>query len=451
MTKQLITIALGALLLSACNDSNKNIDELHPQWSYDNVIYELNTRQFTPEGTFKQAQAELPALKKLGVDILWLMPIYPIGKEERKGTLGSYYAISDYCDVNPEFGTMKDFDNFLSYAHTNGFKVILDWVANHTSPDAKWITDGNIDWYELDSLGKPIAPYDWTDVAKVNYKNPEMREAMIQAMKFWVIKGVDGFRCDVAGEVPTDFWETAVDTLKKYNPNIFMLAEAEKPELHNKAFDMSYSWELHHIMNKIAQKEYSADSLRTYYKRELIKHPKSAFRMNFTSNHDENSWNGTEFERMGNAVEQFAVLSYILPGMPLIYNGQEYGMDKRLEFFEKDTLLRDGEYKDVYFALYKALNTLKKDNIALKSGEKGADMIELPNSEPKSVYSICRDTLNNTVIGIFNFSDSTQTVKIDLGKLAGKYNEFGNNQSIQIASDQTIQIAPWGYKVYYKN
>ena len=271
MTKQLFTIALSALLLSACNDSNKDAVSLHPQWSYDNVIYELNTRQFTPEGTFKQAQSELPVLKDLGVDILWLMPIYPIGEEERKGTLGSYYAISDYCDVNPEFGTMNDFDNFLSQAHNDGFKVILDWVANHTSPDAKWINDGNIDWYELDSLSKPIAPYDWTDVAKLNYSNPQMREAMIQAMKFWVVRGVDGFRCDVAGEVPTDFWETAMDTLRQYNPNVFMLAEAEKPELHNKAFDMSYSWELHHVMNKIAQKEYNADSLRAYYKRELVK------------------------------------------------------------------------------------------------------------------------------------------------------------------------------------
>ena len=256
-------IFLTILFIYSCGTKNSNND-IHPCWSYDDVIYELNTRKFTHEGTFEKAKLDLPKLKELGVDIVWLMPIYPIGKEERKGTLGSYYAIEDYCQVNPEFGNMQDFELFLETAHKKGLKVILDWVANHTSPDALWLKEGNLDWYELDSTGNPVAPYDWTDVAKLDYNNPQMREAMIQAMKFWVVKGVDGFRCDVAGEVPTDFWETAVDTLKKYNPKVFMLAEAEKPELHNKALDMSSSWELHHIMNKIDSKQYNTDPLKPY-------------------------------------------------------------------------------------------------------------------------------------------------------------------------------------------
>ena len=214
---------------------------------------------------------------------------------------------------------------------------------------------------------------------------------------------------------------------------------------------MSYSWELHHIMNKIASKEYNTDSLRTYYDREVVKHPKSAFRMNFTSNHDENSWNGTEFERMGNAAEQFAVLSYVLPGMPLIYNGQEYALDKRLEFFEKDTISKNSNLANKYYSLYQSLNALRKDNKVLRSGEKGADLTEIINSNPSNVYSICRDTLNNCVIGIFNFSDSTQKTIIDFEGLAGMYKEFQTNKEVNLTAQEGFELAPWGYKIFYKN
>lgn len=310
---------LAVILLSACGTKQPSVEYRHPAWSYPANIYELNTRQFTPEGTFTAAEKHLPRLRDMGVEIIWLMPVYPIGVEERKGELGSYYAISDYKAINPEFGTLADFRHFVDAAHKLGFKVIIDWVANHTSRDAVWLD--SLSWYVLDEQGIPTPQYDWTDVAKLNYANPNMRNAMIDAMLFWVRQhGVDGFRCDVAGEVPIEFWERAVDSLRVAKPDIFMLAEAEQPGLHAKVFDMTYAWRLHHILNNIAKGKDNADSLRSALAKEARRFPQDAMRMVFTSNHDENSWKGSEIERMGSAAPTFAVLTYLLPGMPLVYN-----------------------------------------------------------------------------------------------------------------------------------
>lgn len=239
----------------------------HPDWSYNSVVYEMNVRQYTPEGTLAEAARHLPRLQEMGVDVVWLMPVYPIGVKERKGTLGSYYAISDYEAVNPEFGTLEDFDRFLAEAHRLGLRVILDWVANHTSPDARWIEERPADWYVRDSLGNTIVQYDWTDIAKLDYGNADMRAAMAAAMRFWLNRGIDGFRCDMACEVPIDFWQQTLPALRKEYPGIYLLAEGEAPALHDGAFDASYAWELHHLLNDIAQGRKSAADLRAYVAR----------------------------------------------------------------------------------------------------------------------------------------------------------------------------------------
>ncbi len=394
-------IILGIAALIAAFSCAPKHENAHPDWAYDAVVYEVNIRQYTPEGTFAAAQAELPRLKELGVDILWLMPIHPIGVKERKGTLGSYYAISDYCAVNPEFGTMADFETFLAAAHKMGFRVIIDCVANHTSPDAKWINECPADWYVRDSLGNTVVNYDWTDIAELNYDNPDVRTAMQAAMRFWMEKGVDGFRCDMACEVPFDFWKETIAMLRSEWPDMYMLAEGEDPRLHTVAgFDASYAWELHHILNDIAQGRKNVPELLEYIEKDAAAVPSDALRLMFTSNHDENSWAGTEFERMGNAAKAMAVLTFTLPnGQPLIYTGQEMGWNKRFEFFEKDPIpaWKNNGYTD----FYKWLVKLRHDNPALAAGRDGG-RFDLISSEDSTIV------FDRTVPG------DTVTVKVQL-------------------------------------
>lgn len=401
---QTIITSLAALFaaaaLSSCAPKQDAPAGPHPDWAYNAVIYEMNIRQYTPEGTFDAAARQLPRLKKLGVDVLWLMPVYPIGVKERKGTLGSYYAIRDYCDVNPEFGDMDDFDRFLSQAHESGFKVILDWVANHTSPDAVWESGKPADWYVRDSLGNTVTQYDWTDIAELNYDNKDMRAAMADAMRFWLDKGVDGFRCDMACEVPVDFWRETLPQLRKDYPGVYFLAEGETPELHEDAFDASYAWKLHHLLNDIAQGRKGVPDLEEYIAEDSAAYPAEAFRLMFTSNHDENSWAGTEFERMGDAARAMAVLTFTLPGgQPLIYTGQEMGWNHRFEFFEKDPVpaWEENSYTD----FYKELINIRHRNPALSAGEKGGKF---------DIVS----TAGNTLVFTRTLPDNKVTVSVQL-------------------------------------
>ncbi|MGN1210475.1 MAG: alpha-amylase family glycosyl hydrolase [Candidatus Cryptobacteroides sp.] len=360
-------LALCAVLLVAAS-CNKAPELQHLE---NCVVYEMNLRQYTPEGTFAAAQAQLPRLKELGIDIVWLMPIHPIGVEGRKGTLGSYYSVKDYCDVNPEYGTIADFDYFLAEAHRLGLRVIIDWVANHTSPDAKWVNEAPADWYERDAEGNTTYTADWTDTANLNYDNPDMVAEMVKSMRFWMERGLDGFRCDMACEVPLEFWRDAIAGLRADYPQMYMLAEGENPALHTlSGFNASYSWELHHLMNAIAQGRKNVNDLLEYLKKDSEVFPSDAFRLMFTSNHDENSWAGTEFERMGDAVKVMALLTFTLPkGQPLLYTGQEIGWNKRFEFFEKDNIPAWTE--NSYTDFYKWLIRLRHDNPALSAGEKG--------------------------------------------------------------------------------
>lgn len=337
MKKIFLLIAAAILFAASCSTAPEKSS--HAEWTKGSTVYELNVRQFTPEGTFDAALKRLPIIRNMGIDVLWLMPIYPIGELNRKGTLGSYYAIRDYRAINPEFGTMEDFEKFLAQAHEWGFKVIIDWVANHTSPDHVWTVEKPADWYVRDENGDFVVEYDWTDIAKLNYGSKEMRAEMESCMEFWVDKGVDGFRCDVAYQVPQDFWEDAISRLKKKNPELYFLAEGEEPWLHAAGFDATYWWKLHHVMNDIAQGKAGKAELLEVINESLKDYPSDAYRLAFITNHDENSWNGTEFERMGKAWRACAVLTCTLPGaQPLIYTGQELGYNKRFEFFEKDPL-----------------------------------------------------------------------------------------------------------------
>lgn len=450
--RKIIWLITVLVLLASCDNKKQqnNVSaenpSAHSSWVYDATIYEVNVRQFTQEGTFNAVAEQLPRLKDLGVNILWFMPIQPIGELERKGTLGSYYSISDYKGVNPEFGSMNDFKNLVAKAHDAGFKIILDWVANHTSRDNIWLKD-HADWYMRDSLGNIPVLYDWTDIGEVNYDNAEMRAEMIQSMLYWIKEAdIDGFRCDVASEVPTDFWQTARDTLKAHKQDIFMLAEAEMPELNNSVFDAYYAWDFHHKMNMVAQGKENVDSLRSSLHRMQVNFSKSAIPMYFTSNHDENSWNGTEFERMGDAVRSFAVLSYVLPGMPLIYSGQEAGFNRRLQFFEKDSI--DWVDKDDFTSFYKSLNDLKKNNSALDTQELGGEMIEITNDKLQSVWSFQRVKDKNTVVCVFNLSKEPLIVTFT-DELPGKgFKTLGNELVEPVIK---MELKPWEYKIFYKN
>lgn len=446
-TKQLLTALLALMLFAGCDKKAAEQPSKHVEWAYSSVIYELNTRQFTPEGTFAAAAEQLPMLKELGVDIIWVMPMQPIGIKERKGSLGSYYAIRDYCAVNPEFGTEADFHAFVDKAHELGMKVILDWVANHTSPDHPWTN--NPGWHYRDSLGNLTVQYDWTDISKLDYSNPDMRHAMLRSMRWWLDTfGIDGFRCDVASEIPTDFWNSTYDTLRMSYPNLFTLCEAEHPDslLTLKAFDMYYGWELHHIMNDVAQGNKNVDSLWAYFAKADTLFPEYAIRMNFTSNHDENSWAGTAIERMGDAHYLFTAFTYFIPGMPLIYNGQESALNKRLRFFEKDTIAHNTDTPE--FELYRLLNHMRHNNKLMASPERGAKMYRLPCDNPNVFAAIRPCPCGKAIIGIFNMSADTQQATILTrpegydGKLPDKY-AAPNEEPVEIGATYSINLPAW--------
>lgn len=447
MNKLIISLlTFGLTLFVSCTDKTElklisNVE--NPEWVADAVIYEVNIRQFTEEGTFNAFYNHLPRLNEMGVRILWFMPIHPIGEVERKGTLGSYYSIKNYKAVNPEFGTIEDFKRVVDKAHEFGMKVIIDWVANHTSRDAEWLNN-NPEWYIIDSVtNKPVAPFDWTDVAKLDFNNQEMRVAMIDAMKFWIENAdIDGFRCDVASEVPVDFWESAVKELYTINPALFMLAEAEDPSLQINAFNMYYGWRFHHIMNGIASGKYNTDTLRAYFSRDIHKFPNNTIPMNFTSNHDENSWNGTEFERLKDYTRQMAALTFVMPGMPLIYNGQEVGFNRRLEFFEKDII--DWKDSSDYTVFYKKLIDLRKENPAL-SAIKFNGLSEIKTSAPDKIFAFIREAGDNIVISIFNFSQESVDTKFLNSKMDFQLTEFFSGEKINFSDN--IQMNPNSFKI----
>lgn len=402
----------------------------HPCWSRNAVIYEVNLRQFTDEGTLKAFDKELPRLKELGADILWFMPIHPISEKNRKGSLGSYYAVRDYKAVNPEFGTIEDFKTTVKKAHELGMKVIIDWVPNHSGCDNAWVEE-HPDWYVKNEKGEMYGPYDWTDVFKFDYSNPEMRKGMIDALKFWLsVVGIDGYRCDVAGEVPTDFWNEARPQLEAVQPGLFMLAEAAKPEIQEVCFDMGYNWPMKDLFSEIAatQGEFTfvdAGKGETEPRKFAVKHatdidvlinaqaadyPADTYMMGMITNHDLNSWEGTEFDRLGKLTNAFGVLTFTLPGMPLIYTGQETGMNRAFEFFEKDKAPQWNP-RNEYFAFYQTLCALKHGNRALAAGHpEGAKMLRYMTTS-NNLYIFERVLGDARVVVAVNLGSKEEAVK----------------------------------------
>ena len=422
-----------------------------PEWTRDAVIYEVNVRQFTPEGTFAALQRHLPRLDSLGVDVLWLMPVQPIGKVNRKGSLGSPYSVADYTAVNAEYGTVADFRAFVDEAHRLGLKVILDWVANHSAFDHAWITEHR-DWYvsradgsisnAMDWGGRET---DWTDVAELDYEKPELRRAMIAEMRWWVDSmDIDGFRADVARGVPTDFWADARRELHDAKPGLFMLAEGEIPELHE-SFHMTYGWELHHLLNEIAQGKKSTAEIDAYFARQDSAYPPGAYRMYFTSNHDENSWQGTEFERMGkNHLAAFVVAATVRGSMPLLYTGQEVSLNKRLRFFEKDTV----DWRGPSLAsFYRSMFELKEAEEALDNGEWGGEQTTLKTNGGSRVYAFTRTRDSSTVFVAVNFGDRVARVTYESLPQPGEYTDWFAKTPVTLAANGAINIPANGYRV----
>ena len=417
--KKTLTLLISLLCLAACHRApapEGNFTNVrHAEWLQKAVIYQVNVRQFSAEGTFAAVEKQLDRLADLGVDILWLMPIHPIGVDGRKGTLGSYYAVQDYCAVNPEFGTLEDFDRFLAAAHEKGFKVILDWVANHTARDHAW-TREHRDWYHLDSLGQVATQYDWTDIAHLDYVNhPEVYGAMQSQMQFWLDRGVDGFRCDVAAELPTDFWDKVFADFRAQNPGgLFFLAEAEKPALQRDAFDAYYAWKQMNLWYELAAGRKNADDLADFYVNYAGETgmPSGTLAMNFISNHDQNSWAGTNLEKFGPALKPFTVLSFLLPGMPMIYNGDEVCLPKRLEFFEKDPIdwNTDPHGMDTLLA---ELIKLRDTHSCLWAAPWGGTMAVLPTDRPEQILAFEREAEGDMCLAMFNFSGEVVTFKVE--------------------------------------
>jgi glycosidase len=468
--KKTIVVLIGLVAFLACKTEEKKetkkIAPISDQVLESAVIYEANIRQYSNEGTFDAFTKDIPQLKELGVKIIWLMPVFPISQTKRKATggdfaskiedpkerakaLGSYYAVSDFKKINPEFGTIEDFRELVKTAHENGMYVVLDWVPNHTGWDHTWLKS-NPEFYTknakgeiTDPLNEDGTPVGWADVADLNYDSKGLRTEMTNDMLYWLQhEEVDGFRCDVAGSVPTSFWQEAIPKLRAQK-DIFMLAEAWEPELLKEGlFDVAYGWDRHHTLNDIAKGKDAAKKWDENYAKDTARYEANDILMTFVTNHDENSWNGTIKERMGDASEVLTALSYLVPGMPLIYSGQEYGLNHRLKFFEKDVIPHN---KGKEWDLLKSLGELKKTNSALNGGKKAAEYIRL--STEKEVLAFVRKKGNDEVVFIGNLSEAPVKGVFDI---EGVYKDCITGEKIKLSKSEVLELNAWGFRVLVK-
>ena len=451
MKKYLLPALLSALCVTqACEQATTSKaptaatpKPAHPTWIEQGNIYEVNVRQYTPEGTLNAFAKHLDRLQKMGVQTLWFMPLNPISKRDRKGSLGSYYAVQDYTKLNPEYGTMADWQRLVQDIHGRGMKVIIDWVPNHTGADSPWLTR-HPDFFVKDKKGQPAVAFDWADVRQLNYKNVEMQDSMIAAMNYWVAKtGIDGFRCDVAWNVPGAFWKRAISTLEKPGKDLFMLAEGDSAYLPRSGFDAVYPWHMFHAMEKVAAGTRTARSLDSVRQGWQGMYPKGTIEMYFTSNHDENTWNKADYGSFAGAKHApFAVFTQTMgDAVPLIYSGQEEPVLRPLKFFDKDPM-RFGKYERAKF--YTTLLDLRQRNPALAAD---ASFRKVSVGDEQAVYAYVREKDEHKVLVILNLSAQPQTITVKEPGLQGKpYNLFMyTNEPL---TDKPWQVDPWGYVVY---
>ncbi|QMW05935.1 alpha-amylase family glycosyl hydrolase [Spirosoma foliorum] len=464
MIKLYLAILFSSLLLiTACKNSSQNQTENSPSdttasaapptpdWAKNATVYEVNTRQFSPQGNFKAIEAQLPRLKEMGVDIIWLMPIYPISQETKKGVQASPYAITDFKTINPDYGTMADFKSLVNRAHALGLRVILDWVASHTAQDHSWVKE-HPDWYVTEK-GKMVSPTNyqtgkptnWLSVVKLNYDNPDLRKSMTEAMQYWVKEAdIDGYRCNAAGYVPNSFWNSLRPQLDKIK-TVFMLAEWEAdPDQFRGCFNMNYGWSMYNLMKSVAKGVSTADKIDSLRDANQKLFPKWYYQMLFTQNHDENTNNGTLDESFGPGADAFIVLSSTLEGMPLVYNGMESNLNKRLAVSDKDTIAWDGYSKSDFF---KTLLTLKHRNKALWNGLSGGNAVKIITDHDDQVYAFHRQRDNDRVVVLLNLSGKPQTVHLSGDGYAGTYAEIFSHQSVELKAEMAVTLKPWEYRV----
>jgi glycosidase len=416
-----------------------------PDWVRNQVVYEINVRQYSESGTFAAVEADLDRIEALGVGILWLMPIHPIGELNRKGELGSYYAVKDYKEINPEFGTKDDFRSFVNAAKARGMYVILDWVGNHTAWDNHLATT-HPEFYMTDDTGSFIPPlgFDWTDVIQIDFNNPDVLDYHIDVMRYWVTEfGIDGYRCDYATGIPTPFWNGLTSALLETRDDLFLLAEAEVPDHQLAAFHASYGWPMMHAFNAVAQGKHPASHLDDIETHMDLLFPQGADFLFMTSNHDENSWLGTVQERLGGGAEVFAAVSFIMDGIPLIYNGQEAGLNKRLEFFKRDPIEWKAHPLD---EVYKTLCQLKTNHSALATG---APSIRIPSTDDGRIYSLMRATSSGKVLLIANLTaDNVNEVALGHPSLKGDWKDAFSGESISMEASHYFELPSWNYRLF---
>ena len=445
MKKLILSAILGATLLSCSVHKN---EKTMTDWKHNTNIYEVNVRQYTQEGTFNAFAKEMPRLKAMGVRTLWFMPITPIAQKNKKGSLGSPYAAQDYTSINPEFGTLDDFKNLVKEAHRLGFKVIIDWVANHTGWDHVW-TKTHPEYYLHDADGKFHIASGMDDIIELDYKNSDMRNAMIDAMKFWVNEtNIDGFRCDLASWVEVDFWQQARPEIEKIKPMFFLgeFDELENPE-YGKVFDASYSWSWMHKSEDYYKKGLPMQDLKNL----LIKYSNigdASQRAWFTANHDENSWNGTEYEKYHDITLPLAVFSATWNGVPLLYSGQELPNMKRLQFFEKDPIAWNGNYQLANF--YKTLLNLKSTNPALRGGDPSAKTSFVNTSANDKILAYIRKNGKNEVLVLLNLSKEDVHFSIKDEQVSGVFKSAFHNNSKNLSQDNNMELKVSGYEVFVK-
>lgn len=416
-------------------------------WAHNTNIYEVNIRQYTQEGTFNAFAKHLSRLKDMGVQTLWLMPIQPIGKVNRKGTMGSYYSIRDYTTVNPEYGTLDDFDSLVKQAHALDFKIIIDWVANHTAWDHVW-TLLNPEFFSKDDHGNFRPPYpDWADVIHLNYNNERIWIAMIDAMRFWIRHyDIDGFRCDMAHLVPLDFWKTAREELDK-EKKLFWLAETEESNYHG-AFDCSYTWEFLHKMEAYWRREATINGLESVLYKYDSEFPASAMRLYFTSNHDENSHSGSEYKRMGDATLAFAVFCATWNGIPLIYSGQELPNYESLRFFEKDPIQWTGENKLHDF--YKRLLDLHSNHPALRAADHNVRTYRIQTTNDDHIFTFMRKNGDKEILVILNLSSDEQHFEMTDDAIKGLYKNVFSDAANDLTAEKNFIMLAWEFLVFEK-